>query len=311
MSHLEAEDLACARLAEMQHGVLARRQALALGLTAAAIDERLGLHRWIAMLPAVYRIAGVPVSSRMRQMSACLWAGEGAFLSHRTAGMLWQLDGVPELHDVEISIRIGQRKRAGLVLHRIGSGDHPSIKEIDGLMVSGIERTIFDLSAAVPLGPAGLALDDALRRRLTTLDRMWDQWETHGKRGRRGTRALKILLMGRDDREGQLRSRLEAKMLRILKRIDCEPVVPNYRVGDASRQCFLDFAYPSRRLAIETHGAKWHLGIERWKKDLQRDRWLKLRGWSVLYFSWDDVHLEPKKVEEEIRTFLNQQALAG
>lgn len=280
-------------------------------MSEAAIEDRLELRRWISILPSVYRIAGVPVTKRMRQMAACLWGGGGSFLSHRTAGELWELDGVPACDFVEVSIRIGQRKRQGLVLHRIGVDDRPVTKEIQGLIVSGIERTLFDLSAALPLSSAGLALDDALRRKLTTLDRMWHQWESHGKRGRRGTKALKILLFSRDDREGLLRSRLEAKMLRILKRIRFASAIPNYRVADATREVFLDFAFPERRLAIETHGAKWHQGVERWKRDLVRDRWLKLHGWTVLYFSWDDVHLDPRKTEQEIRTFLQHQALAG
>ena len=248
---------------------------------------------------------------KTHQMAACLWADEGSFLSHRTAGQLWGLEGVPTIADVEMSIRIGHRRKSGLILHRIGPDDLPTIREIDGLMVSGIERTLFDLSAVLTRSGAGIALDDALRRRLTTLDRMWTQWEGHGKRGRRGTKALKELLMTRDDREGLLRSRLETKMLRILRKITFEDAVPNFRVADETRVAFLDFAYPTSRLAIETHGARWHQGVERWKKDLARDRWLKLKGWTVLYFSWDDVHLEPERVEEDIRTFLHQQALIG
>ena len=295
----------------MQHGVLSRSQAIGLGLSDGAVDERVSLRRWINVLPSVYRIAGVPITMKTNQMAACLWAGEGSFLSHRTAGQLWALDGVPEIDDVEMSIRIGQRRTEGLILHRIGPDDLPMTREMDGLTVSGVERTLFDLSAALTRSGAGMALDDALRRRLTTLDRMWGQWEGHGKRGRRGTKALKHLLMARDDREGFLRSRLETKMLKILKKIGIEDAVPNFRVADESRVAYLDFAYPERQLAIETHGAKWHQGVEQWKKDLVRDRWLKLKGWTVLYFSWDDVHLEPKKVEEEIRLFCTSKLLPG
>lgn len=112
--------------------------------------------------------------------------------------------------------------------------------------------------------------------------------------------------MGRDDREGLLRSRLEAKMLRILKKIRHFEAVPNFVVRDGTRVAFLDFAYPALKIGVETHGASWHAGEERWKKDLRRDRWLKALGWTILYFSWDDVHLGPRQVEQEIRTFLTQ-----
>ena len=33
--------------------------------------------------------------------------------------------------------------------------------------------------------------------------------------------------------------------------------------------------------------------------DLRRDRILKLLGWTLLYFTWDDVHLSPQKVEAD------------
>lgn len=310
MSHLEKVERACTRLAEMQHGVISRLQAIKLGMTEASIEERLSLRKWIGLLPGIYRIAGVPHSREMDLRAALLWAGEGSFLSHRTAGWLWELDGVAEIEEIELSVRFGA-KRPGMIIHRIGAHDRPAMRSIDCLEVSCIERTLFDLSGTLPRGFAGMAVDDALRRRLTTLDRLWNQWETHGKRGRRGTKALKQLLMARDDREGLLRSRLESKMLKVLQRIGVEPMRPNYKVSDRNRVAYLDFAYPDLRLAIETHGARWHEGTERWKKDLVRDRWLKLMGWTVLYFSWDDVHLEPKKVEEDIRTFLNRQALPG
>lgn len=310
MSHLEKIERACTRLAEMQHGVISRVQAVKLGMTKASVEERLSLRKWIALLPGVYRIAGVPVSRRMHLMAALLWAGAGSFLSHRTAGVLWELDGVTDVEEIELSVRVGA-KRPGLIIHRIGPADRPVVRTINGLKVSCIERTLFDLSGRLPRQLAGMAIDDALRRRLTTLDRLWDQWESHGKRGRRGTKALRQLLMARDDREGLLRSRLESKMLQILKRIGVEPMRPNHRVSDRDRVAYLDFAYPDLKLAIETHGARWHEGTERWKKDLARDRWLKMLGWTVLYFSWDDVHLNPRKVEEEIRTFLNRQALVG
>lgn len=310
MSHIEKVERACTRLAEMQHGAISRAQAIMLGMSEASIEERLALRKWIALLPGVYRIAGVPPSKKMHLMAALSWAGDDCFLSHRSAGWVWELDGVRDMEEIELSVRVGA-KRPGMIIHRIGADDRPVLRAVDGLRVSCIERTLFDLSGTLPRGSAGMAIDHALRRRLTTLDRLWDQWESHGKRGRRGTKALKQLLMARDDREGLLRSRLESKMLRILKRIGAEPLRPDHKVSDGNRVAYLDFAYPDLMLAIETHGARWHEGTERWKKDLVRDRWLKMMGWTVLYFSWDDVHLEPKKVEEDLRTFLNRQALAG
>ncbi len=236
-------------------------------------------------------------------MAAWLWAKEG-FVSHRTAAWLYELDGVTAPGRVELSAYTG-RSRSGILVHRLDRLDAPALRVIDGIAVSTPERVLFELAGELPLSSAGRLMDDALQKRLTTLDRVWTEWESRGKRGRKGTVALKLLLMGRDDRSGLLRSRLEAKMLTILKRIDHVVAVPNFAVADKERLAYLDFAYPALKIGIETHGARWHRGEEHWKKDLRRDRWLKRLGWTILYYSWDDVHLTPHEVESEIRTFLS------
>jgi very-short-patch-repair endonuclease len=108
----------------------------------------------------------------------------------------------------------------------------------------------------------------------------------------------------RDDRDGLAASRLETKMLRILRRIKRHRFVLQHRVEDGPRTYFLDAAFPDERVAIECQGIKWHMGEERFKSDLRRDRRLSLLGWTILYFTWDDVVLAPNQVEMEIREAL-------
>ena len=96
-------------------------------------------------------------------------------------------------------------------------------------------------------------------------------------------------------------------MLAILMRVQSEDLVSDHPVTGTNYR--LDFAYPALRLGIETHGLRWHFGEERWKRDLRRDRRLAQLGWEILYFSWDDVHLEPGRVEQEVRGFLRERAI--
>ncbi|MGH2729377.1 MAG: endonuclease domain-containing protein [Actinomycetota bacterium] len=152
----------------------------------------------------------------------------------------------------------------------------------------------------------GLALDDALRRRLTNLDRLWKVWETDGGRGRKGTKNLRRLLVVRDRRDNVLATRFEKKMRRILRRVQPDKLVEQCRVTDGSGNFYIDFAYPHALLGIECHSIKWHMGEEPLKKDLRRDRRLKLMGWTILYYSWEDVVFTPDKVEAEIRQFLSK-----
>lgn len=304
-NHQTRIDTRCADVAERQHGVIHRSQARREGLSDPQIRGRLARKEWIELHPDTYRLAGSPVTRRMQIMAAFVW-GRDCYVSHVTAGEMWGLDGPPAQRAIELTAFVGKRPPPGVIVHRLRVADRPPVRMVDGIAVASIERTIFELSAKLALGRAGLALDDSLRRGLTTLDRCWEAWETFAKRGRKGTRAMKVLLFARDDREGLLRSRLESKMLRILKGIR-HRAVPNFKISDGERVAFLDFAFPTQRVGIETHGAIWHHGEERWKKDLRRDRWLKSLGWSILYFSWDDVHLDPSQVRSEIQTFLDNQ----
>jgi len=75
-------------LAQAQHGVLSRHQALGEGLSASAIDRRLAAGEWVRVFQGVYRLAGVQITWEQRVMAGCLAAGPDAVASHRSAATL-------------------------------------------------------------------------------------------------------------------------------------------------------------------------------------------------------------------------------
>ena len=287
----------CDRLAAAQHGVLSRRQALEAGLTERAIDGRLSSGRWQVVHAGVYVPRAVPASWHQRVMAAILRGGASALASHRCAAALWQLDGVKE-RPVEISLKAGRRIR-GAIVHRRRASDDPSVVVFEGIPATGVERTLLDLAAVITPRRLALALDDALRRGSTTLEGMRET--VQGQRGRTGLRSLRQLLDARDDRDPLVESRLESALLRLLSTHSLPLPVPQHRVLDGNAfVARLDFAYPSHRLAIETDGYRWHGGVETWRRDLRRENRLKLLGWTVLHFSWEDVHDRSEVVASQI-----------
>src|SRR5688500_4537937 len=74
-----------AELASTQHGLIARRQAVGLGMSEAAISRRLSAGDWVRVLPGVYRFAAAPQTAAQALAAAGLWAGPDAAISHRTA----------------------------------------------------------------------------------------------------------------------------------------------------------------------------------------------------------------------------------
>src|SRR5690349_12489941 len=85
------------KLAESQHGVVSRAQAMDLGVSESAIARRLRDGLWARVLPGVFRITGAPIPDPQLPMAATLWAGEGSVVSHATAARLLGLEGAREL----------------------------------------------------------------------------------------------------------------------------------------------------------------------------------------------------------------------
>jgi very-short-patch-repair endonuclease len=93
---------------------------------------------------------------------------------------------------------------------------------------------------------------------------------------------------------------MEASMMRILRSLPGPPAVCQHEVWIGEDRFFIDFAYPDMQLGIEAHSLRWHMGRERWQRDLVRDRKLKRAGWTMLYYSWDDIHLRSDDLRSEI-----------
>src|SRR4051794_4476866 len=76
-------------LVKRQHGVIARWQLLAFGMSDAAVRHRLATGRLHQLYRGVYAVGRRDVSRLGRWMAGILAAGEGAVLSHRSAAALW------------------------------------------------------------------------------------------------------------------------------------------------------------------------------------------------------------------------------
>ena len=85
---------------------------------------------------------------------------------------------------------------------------------------------------------------------------------------------------------------LERKMLWALERLGLKPerqfAIPRSARDTLGRQryWFVDFAFPSLKIAIECDGEPWHVDKER---DARRQADIELYGWTVLRFTGTEV----------------------
>jgi very-short-patch-repair endonuclease len=294
-----------AGMATRQYGLISRTQASMIGFSGAAITRRVKRGRWERLYPSVYRIGGAPEWWHQRLMAACLWAGPDAVVSHRAAGALWELDGVPD-GAVEISTAKRVQGARGIRVHQTCLSETDTTR-LDALPVTTVARTIIDLASVLPEPELEHALDSAIRKRMTTLEIVVKRAESLAARGRRGTVLLHRVLGRRLPGESGPESVLERKLLRVLEDGGLPRPIPQYRVYRNGRVIArLDFAYPDLKIGIEADGFAYHSSRLAWEHDRARRTELTSVGWHLLSFTWDEVEKRPAVVAARVRAARRQ-----
>jgi hypothetical protein len=184
---------------------------------------------------------------------------------------VWGLEGCAE-GIVEISTARDARTSVGwLLVYRASRLDQVDVTYHGPFRVTTPTRTILDLCSVVPRDEVEMALDDALRRGLTTLPRLRWALRRLGRRGRGGTRVFRELLDERGRGYTPSESPFEARLLRLLVSADLPRPVSQYEVRDRGRLIArVDLAYPRSKLAIEADGYRYHAGKVHWQRNLTR-----------------------------------------
>jgi len=282
------------------NGIMTKSDCRSCGLSDEQIQYRVETGALIIVHRGVYRVAGAPDTKESRMMAAVKAAGPDALLSHRAAAELVGLEGIEAGDTIEVVNSSGNRVE-GVRAHRLRPTDRPKRMFVKGIPCTRVERILIDLCGRLPRRVVGRALDDALRKKLVTLESLREELDRLGARGRTGTKDFRILIATRDRFDSEMRSPFERKMRRILKRIKEYEAIPNFKVRTAKKDRYFDFCYPTLWLGIECHSVGAHLGDEKLKEDAKRDRELGALWYEILYFTWEEVWYEPNHVEREVR----------
>jgi very-short-patch-repair endonuclease len=302
-------DQCIAAIAEPQHGVVARHQALAAGLSDREIDHRVASGKLVRIFPCVYSLAGVAATPLTRLSAACLWAkGVG---SHRTAACMLGLPGA-RTEPIEISTNQATT-HPRLIVHRRAPLPECDLTVVDGIAITAAHRTLLDLGAVVREAIVEMALDAALKKGLVSYAQLRWHLAMAGKRGVRGAAKLRRILNARAVNKGRRDSPLETLAGRLFRNSPLPWPVLQYQVWDRSIHLGrVDFAYPDLKLGIEVLGWDPHSGKVSWEKDLRRRTYLQSHGWLILEFTWNDITKRRDYVIETIlrairtRSFPNQ-----
>jgi very-short-patch-repair endonuclease len=273
-------DQALAARAEQTHGVFRIEHAAQLGLTRPQIDRRIAAGRWVEARYGVYRIAGVPPTWKGELLAACWAGGTRAVAARRSAAAVHALPGgVRDLIEI-MCPRWRRARHAGLFVHETKALPSIDVTVVDGIPVTSVARTLFDLGGCYGTGMVEYALESALRRGLVTLPELDATLRRLSRRGRPGGPVLRRLVAARTAGQRATDSDTETRLRQVIRAAGLPEPVPQFEVWSGSR--FLgrvDFAYPDARIAIEYDSDEHHSGRVATRRDRARRHDLVAAGW--------------------------------
>jgi hypothetical protein len=252
-------------LADRQHGVVARIQLLAAGLSSQVIGRAVRSGFLRPVFRGVYAVGHTALRREGWWTAALLACGDRAALSHLSAGTLWRLLNHP-VRPVHVIARASRgRKLRGIEPHRLRL--HPAeVMQSDGLRTTTPARTIVDLSAILP----PRSLRELVERAQDV--RRFNAREIAASLARvpirPGTLELASLLELLQPDAENARSYLERLFLRLVSRRKLPRPDVNVPIAGKRR----DFVWHEQRLVVETDGHRFHSSRVAMRRDRQRDR---------------------------------------
>jgi very-short-patch-repair endonuclease len=304
MDHVDAADRAIARAAARQHGVFTRAFALRAGLSPTLIDRRLKVARYWMLWPGVYTFPEVPSSWEQVAMAGVLYADPVACLSGPASARKLQLPG---FDNAGIEISTTRRLRAdGTAIRSRTSLQPGEIVHRDGIPITIPERTLLDLSTALPEKRLEGLIDAACHLGLTESDKFVAYLQQPDLPRRR--RSLLLRLLAERGDVAPAASELETGLARLLRHPSMPSAVRQYEIRLGGR--FIarpDFAYPEAKLGVEGHSFLHHGSKLQWERDMQRHALTESVGWYLVYVTWWDVEYRADETRTRIRRIYNER----
>jgi very-short-patch-repair endonuclease len=273
-------------LSYRQHGVVARRQLLELGLDARTVDRRVASGRLHVLWRGVYAVGRPQVERRGWWLAAVLACGPMAALSHWSAAALWRILQDAGLARIDVSVPCEiLRRRPGIALHRRSSFGPLEVTNTEGIPVTSPICTLVDIAADLPARRLEATVNEAVK---LGLFQYRDLRPTLARLGtRRGTAALRRML--RRDSFKLTDSVLERRFLPLARRAGLTAPETRAHVNGFR----VDFFWPDLGLVVETDGLRFHRTPSQQAADRRRDQAHAMAGMTPLRFTHAQVTYEP------------------
>ncbi len=286
-----------ARLADRQHGVVARRQLVAVGVDRSAIDRRLSRSLLVPLHRGVYAFGHRQLRIEGRWLAAVLAAGDGAVLSHRDAAALHGLRPPPESRKVSVSSAAHARRIEGVWLFArrvLRSGDVAVVRAVP---VTSVARTLVDLAPMLTAAQLAATLGEADRRGVLDVAAVEAVLRrTRSRHGQGHARLAAALDAHAKLGAALLRSPLEERFLDLVMAAG----LPRPLLNAPAAGHEVDALWQRERVVVELDGWVHHKERAAAAQDREKTNRLQVAGYLVLRFLHGDVVGRPAYVAAAI-----------
>jgi very-short-patch-repair endonuclease len=289
------------RLADEQYGVVSWRQLRTLGMEKDSVQHRIAAGRLRPLNRGVYAVGHRVIPREGRWLAAVLASGPDAVLSHWSAAALWMIR--PNSRSiVDVTAPHKSRTWDGIRRHHKAlPADEITVEE--GIPVTTVPRTIFDLAATEPADVVENMLREMEHLELRDRLSLRDMVERYPRR--RGVRRVRTALERLEEEPvGRKSSPLEERFAPFLRRHR----LPLPRFNDwiilGPKRYKVDCHWPGTGQIVELDGWKSHKTRSAFREDRARDRRLRVAGYSVTHITWNQLDDEPEAVAADLRALL-------
>jgi hypothetical protein len=289
------------------HGVVSRRQLLALDVTPGQLKAMLSCGELSVVWEGVYRHALWP-ETNMSRCAALGAADPSLVVSCGGGALIW---GYRRCANVDVHVSgtgSGLRFSGGPVHHRcpIMPTGHVHCRD-DGIRVTSPARTVFDLSKHLPANDIESIIEQGIRRSLFDIPTLYGVGESLCRQGRAGSAVFAAVLSSRPAWRRPADSHPELVLRNALGVADVhlEPQVA--LVLHDGQKVHPDLGDPVVGFYVEIDDHEWHGGRLDATYDRQRDRKARLVGARIERVSTDEIALMPPSLVASLVTAYRQQ----
>ena len=284
-----------------QHQVIGRDQALACGLTLAALRHRIRPGGpWQRLLPGVYlAVTGAP-TSKHREMAALLYAGPSSALTGLAAA---RRHGLKVPHDGPVDVLVPvhvRRQSAGFVRIQHTTRMPTEVCVADEVRYVLPARAVADAARSLTSARDVRALvAQAIQRQLCSIEMLAIELEQGPDRG---SAALRAAL---EEVRAGVRSAPEGDLRRLIQRGKIPGPVFNARLYAGGRLiAVVDAWWEEAGVGAEVDSKAYHYSAGDWQRTMARHDRLVARGVLLLHFTPRQIRTEPDEVAAQIRAAL-------